>query len=171
MDGKKRNLAGMACSMVEVGSAELWGERVTQGEATGQAASPSQRQRRAVLLVGRYLKGGVKDHGCCRAHQAVPIRGAVLSRGKARRGRPPQSRPVQGDLRGANMRGANLISADLNGAVLSGADMRDAHLSYADLRDAKLDGADLSDATVSEAELSVTASLKGAILPDGTVSR
>ena len=90
------------------------------------------------------------------------------------------------DLRGANLRGANLRSATLhfaelhfaklsgaflNSADLSNADLSNADLSRANLTGAILDGAVLKSATgitIEELEKQ-TSSLKGAILPDGSI--
>ena len=68
------------------------------------------------------------------------------------------------DLTGADLSGANLYHADLPCADLSGADLSGANLSEADLT-----GADLNGAQVTDEQLAQAASLKGAILPDGSV--
>jgi uncharacterized protein YjbI with pentapeptide repeats len=60
-------------------------------------------------------------------------------------------------------RGAGLSNADLSGANLSGA-----NLSGAKLSGANLSGANLKGANVTEEQLAECASLKGAIMPDGT---
>jgi uncharacterized protein YjbI with pentapeptide repeats len=100
------------------------------------------------------------------------------------------------DLTGANLSRANISQANLEKAILyqanlseaylyktnlSGADLREAELDHADLgratlREAKLDGADLQEAKlegatgISVEELEKKAkSLKGAIMPDGSI--
>ncbi len=88
------------------------------------------------------------------------------------------------DLRGADLRDANLHDADLIGAWLRdanlrGADLSEAHLQDSDLseawlrdtnlRGAWLRGADLRGADLSEAQLKQIKSLKGTIMPDGSV--
>jgi uncharacterized protein YjbI with pentapeptide repeats len=66
--------------------------------------------------------------------------------------------PERGTLSGADLRRVVLIEAHLGVADLSDADLRDA-----DLRGANLEGAEVTDEQLAQA-----ASLKGAIMPDGT---
>ena len=78
------------------------------------------------------------------------------------------------DLRGAdlistNLRGANLSRACLYDSDLRGADLRDANLHDADLIGAWLRDANLRGADLSEAQLKQIKSLKGTIMPDGSV--
>jgi hypothetical protein len=78
------------------------------------------------------------------------------------------------DLAGVNLSGADLGEAHLGGANLAGANLYDADLRGADLRGADLSGANLSraklvGARVTGEQLGQAASLRGAILPDGTV--
>lgn len=74
------------------------------------------------------------------------------------------------DLSGANLSGANLNGVDLSSANLEGADLSGANLDGADLGWANLDGADLSFAKNTTTEqLDDAQSLKGAIMPDGSI--
>jgi uncharacterized protein YjbI with pentapeptide repeats len=93
------------------------------------------------------------------------------------------------DLNGADLSGADLSNAALNNANLSGAflictflnnaDLAHSFLNNANLKGADLSGADLSGADLSGADLKNTqatigqleqaSSLKGAIMPDGTI--
>jgi len=75
----------------------------------------------------------------------------------------------EADLRGANLREADLPGADLYEANLPGADLRGANLNSANLLQADLSEAILEDAYVSDEQLARARSLKGAILPDGTI--
>ena len=72
-------------------------------------------------------------------------------------------------LRGAYLRWANLRGADLRWTDLTRASLAGANLTGACLRWACLVQADLRGAIVSEEQLAQAASLKGAILPDGTM--
>lgn len=79
------------------------------------------------------------------------------------------------DLERANLAKANLRYADLSGANLARASLPGANLEGADLSEANLEGADLSGANLSGARLDKAkklekAFLRGATLPDGTVS-
>ena len=83
------------------------------------------------------------------------------------------------DLSGAQLLGASLATATLIGASMVEADLRGTNLRRADLAGANmeganllgtyLDGANLRNAHVTDEQLAQAASLKGAILPDGTV--
>lgn len=98
------------------------------------------------------------------------------------------------DLTGADLSGAVLHWAVLRGADLSWVDLSDADLSWADLSDANLSGAtlrgvnmrgatlirtvlsladltagDLRGAVVTDEQLAKAESLKGAIMPDGSI--
>lgn len=90
----------------------------------------------------------------------------------------------EADLSRLNLSSTNLSAANLSGAYLSETDLREARLLYADLSRASLWGADLSGADLAGADLSraflsgaiVThkqlkeaESLKGAIMPDGSI--
>jgi uncharacterized protein YjbI with pentapeptide repeats len=80
------------------------------------------------------------------------------------------------DLGGADLSGADLGESHLGGANLAGANLYDADLRGADLRGADLSGTNLSrarlvGARVTGEQLAQAASLRGAILPDGTVHR
>jgi len=68
------------------------------------------------------------------------------------------------DLRRANLREAHLTTANLSEVNLGGADLREAYLIGADLS-----GADLEGANVTPEQLAQAMSLKGAVMPDGTV--
>jgi uncharacterized protein YjbI with pentapeptide repeats len=73
----------------------------------------------------------------------------------------------------ANLRAANLEEANLEGAILIKANLSPANLRRTKLRGANLRGANLSyvnmeGAEVTDEQPSTTASLKEAILPDGT---
>lgn len=69
----------------------------------------------------------------------------------------------EADLSGADLFEAKLIQVRLNGTNLTGAELRSANLNGADLTDADLNGA-----IVTQKQLTHTASLKGAIMPDGS---
>lgn len=71
---------------------------------------------------------------------------------------------VEADLGQANLSGANLALAKLTGADLEAADLTGANLNGADLT-----GANLRNAVVTDEQLAATSSLKGAMMPDGTV--
>jgi uncharacterized protein YjbI with pentapeptide repeats len=79
------------------------------------------------------------------------------------------------DLSSADLRYPEVGGANLSGATLSFANLSDADLSFANLSDADLEGADLEGADLEGAQ-GVTkeqieqqaASLKGAIMPDGS---
>lgn len=83
------------------------------------------------------------------------------------------------NLRNAQLLGINLNEADLSEAYLSGANLVGAYLAAADLHEARLrhthlQGADLTNANLQGAilttkQLDTVKSLKGAIMPDGTV--
>jgi uncharacterized protein YjbI with pentapeptide repeats len=78
----------------------------------------------------------------------------------------------------ADLSGAFLIGADLSSVSLMGANLHKAHLDRVNLREAiliradlnktDLSGADLSETEITPKQLSQVASLKGAIMPDGT---
>ncbi len=70
--------------------------------------------------------------------------------------------------------GGNLVMTFRNGANLSGADLSGAELDRADLSGADLSGAnlseaDLSGATITQPQLDQAKSLKGTIMPDGSI--
>jgi len=71
-------------------------------------------------------------------------------------------------LVGVNLTRADLRWADLEGAILHAADLRGADLTGATLYKADLSKANLTGARVTAEQLAQAASLKGAILPDGT---
>jgi uncharacterized protein YjbI with pentapeptide repeats len=76
--------------------------------------------------------------------------------------------------RRAELAGKDLSYLVLSGTNLRGANLRSTNFRRADLRDVNLAGADLSEADltgaiVSEAQLAQAASLRGTILPDGTI--
>jgi len=69
----------------------------------------------------------------------------------------------EADLMRANLRGADLIGANLNDADLSGA-----FLIGAILTRANLSGANLSRALITPEQVTLTTSLQGTIMPDGS---
>ena len=78
------------------------------------------------------------------------------------------------NLNGANLFGTNLLEANLSQANLSRANLIRANLSQADLSganlsEANLSGASLYEANLTDEQLKKAASLKGAIMPDGSV--
>src|SRR6266487_5612330 len=73
------------------------------------------------------------------------------------------------DLKQINLCQANLTEANLSGANLAGANLTEADLSGANLSGADLLKADLSGANLSQTNLSEAKSLKGAIMPDGSI--
>lgn len=75
-------------------------------------------------------------------------------------------------LREASLVGANLQEAHLAGSVLTtelGEDAEEGDMGDADLTGADLTEANLNGATITDEQLTQCASLKGAIMPDGTV--
>ncbi len=88
------------------------------------------------------------------------------------------SKMQKANLSHADLRGADLVNVDLQGAILRNANLQGAKLwspdleveeyKYANLKDADLTNADLTDAEVTAEQLAEAASLKGAIMPDGT---
>src|SRR6266702_7643458 len=76
---------------------------------------------------------------------------------------------TEADLSGANLAGAILVEADLSEAILWGANLWHANLRRAILVGADLLKADLSGANLSQTNLSEAKSLKGAIMPDGSI--
>jgi len=92
-----------------------------------------------------------------------------------------QSRLIGADLIGANLRGAILIKTDLSGANLSNADLSCyispndlttkycVNLNGADLTGVDQSGANLTGATVTQQQLLESKSLKGTIMPDGSI--
>jgi uncharacterized protein YjbI with pentapeptide repeats len=77
-------------------------------------------------------------------------------------------------LEGANLSGANLVRANLAGANLAGANLSNAFLEKASLEKASLRGADLRGANLSNAivateQLDEVESLRGTIMPDGSI--
>jgi uncharacterized protein YjbI with pentapeptide repeats len=85
---------------------------------------------------------------------------------------------IYAQMRNADMSRAFLTQADLSDAFLMDADLSGTHLERArlngailiraNLKGTDLSGADLSEVTVTPEQLSQAASLKGAIMPDGT---
>ena len=78
------------------------------------------------------------------------------------------------DFRGTNLRGASLKDADLRSSDLSDSNFDGAKLTGADLSGAILDKSNLSNADLTNVKLTskqlvTTKSLKGAIMPDGTI--
>jgi len=84
-----------------------------------------------------------------------------------------------GNLQDANLRGANLLDANLERANLKDANLERANLKGANLKDAFLRGANLErtnlehanleNARFSDEQLAIAETLKGAIMPDGTI--
>lgn len=72
-------------------------------------------------------------------------------------------------LRSAKLRGAELTGASLSRAALWKTDLRNATLVGADLGNANLKYANLEDARVTRDQLRRAYSLRGSVLPDGTV--
>jgi uncharacterized protein YjbI with pentapeptide repeats len=105
-------------------------------------------------LVSRYQAGERDFSGACLRGVELPdidLRGAKLS--------------------GADLHGTNLSRADLSETDLSRADLSESTLSEADLYEANLSEATLEGATVAVSQLSEAASLRNAILPDGSKAR
>jgi uncharacterized protein YjbI with pentapeptide repeats len=71
----------------------------------------------------------------------------------------------------ANMRGAHLNRADLSRSQLDMADLTEADLTGANLSEAWLRWANLTDAKVTEEQLHKAWSLKGALMPDGSIRK
>ena len=92
--------------------------------------------------------------------------GADLSKADLKWARLHKAKLVLADLRGANLNDADLRMADLSRAKLASTDLSRAELSGADLRMADLTGAQVTDKQLAQAK-----SLKGAIMPDGTMHK
>src|SRR6266487_4532685 len=75
----------------------------------------------------------------------------------------------EANLSKADLSGAILVEADLSEAILWGANLWHANLRRAILVGADLLKADLSGANLSQTNLSEAKSLKGAIMPDGSI--
>ena len=83
------------------------------------------------------------------------------------------------DLRNADLHRTSLSSANLSGTLLSGADLNGANLAHANfsetelsgvnLKGAYLNGANLKNAILTDEQLAQVGSLKGAIMPDGSI--
>ena len=69
----------------------------------------------------------------------------------------------------ANLSGSNLSGSTLIGASLDGASLSEANLIGADLTGTDLTGATLRDAIVTSEQLAKAKSLKGVIMPDGSI--
>ena len=122
-------------------------------------------RRKGSLLQFLYESGLIDEDKCI-----IDLRGADLSKVDL----------YMIDLHNANLRGANLKevlleAANLREADLSEADLTDASLELADLFGANLRGANLRGANLlsalfeGEDWITETRSLKGAIMPDGTI--
>jgi uncharacterized protein YjbI with pentapeptide repeats len=73
------------------------------------------------------------------------------------------------NLQGIDLSGADLYGADLVNVTLHDANLRGANLSNADLDNTNLYRVDLNGAQVTTEQLSQAGSLKGAIMPDGSM--
>jgi hypothetical protein len=78
---------------------------------------------------------------------------------------------VRADLERADLYRANLNSADLREANLFGAFLVRADLQGANLEGANMGGVNLYEALVTDGQLAKVFSLKGALLPDGSVHK
>ncbi len=72
-------------------------------------------------------------------------------------------------MHGFNLSGADLSRADLENAFMSNSNFKGANLSDADLSGTDLSQANLSGAKVTKEQLAKAKSLKGAIMPDGSI--
>jgi uncharacterized protein YjbI with pentapeptide repeats len=99
----------------------------------------------------------------------VNLNGANLYRADLRGVNLRKSYLYNSSLCEADLSGSNLSEADLKGANLSGANLGGANLSGADLRRANLHIVDLRKAIVTTEQLAKAKSLKGAIMPDGSI--
>jgi hypothetical protein len=131
----------------------------------------------AQRIVTRYERGGrrfVRANLC-----GVTLSGANLENADLRRAAAvsanltlanlTSARLVRADLEMASLSRANLSSADLRDANLYGACLVGADLRQANLKGANVSGANLYEACVTDDQLSRTFSLRGTLLPDGTV--
>ncbi|WP_160145840.1 pentapeptide repeat-containing protein [Dictyobacter aurantiacus] len=85
-----------------------------------------------------------------------------------------QANLTRSDMIGANLRGANLADAVLHGSILIYANLNHAKLMNANLNHARLmhvdlSNADLRNARITRDQLAEVASLKKAIMPDGSI--
>jgi hypothetical protein len=99
------------------------------------------------------------------------LRGAKL--GKDEEGHPGANLSfanlLNANLGGADLREVDLYNANLSGAALEGANLEGANLYEVNFSGANLEGATLVGAKVVPEQLAQAKSLKGAIMPDGTV--
>lgn len=72
------------------------------------------------------------------------------------------------ELEGIDLEGVNLEHADLENTDLENANMKNSNLLEADLTGTQLEGANLEGAKITKEQLAKVASLKGAVLPDGS---
>lgn len=73
------------------------------------------------------------------------------------------------NLTNADLSAATLYRADLREANLSNTNLKEADLSYVNLSKANLSGANLRYAIITQEQLKQAKSLKGTIMPDGTI--
>jgi hypothetical protein len=99
------------------------------------------------------------------------LRGARL--GKDEEGHPGANLSfanlLNAKLGGADLREVDLYNANLSGATLEGANLEGANLYEVNFSGADLEGATLVGAKIIPEQLAQARSLKGAIMPDGTV--
>jgi uncharacterized protein YjbI with pentapeptide repeats len=136
--------------------------------------------RKGVLLLFMYESGLVVGDAIVSLRMAdlsgCELRFADLT-GADLKGANLESADLSGTiLQQTNLSGAYMVEASLVGAILSEANLRGTYLRRAVLSDADLGGTELSGAVlegtaVTDEQLAQAASLKGAILPDGTVRK
>lgn len=105
-----------------------------------------------------------------RAHMShIDLNGAVLTNANLQFAGLYKARLQHTNLVGVNLKGANLVSADLEGANMDGVNLEGNDLRSVNLKGASLQRANLKGAQVSDEQLATVRSLKGAIMPDGTI--
>lgn len=92
------------------------------------------------------------------------LSGAILSEANFR-----EAILIKANLCNAHLKEANLGGANLGGAKLKDANLRNTNLSGVDFYQTDLTGANLSGANPTEEQLKGAKSLKGAIMPDGSI--
>jgi len=145
--------------------AQLWAANLQGANlqwANLQGASLQRANLKGAILVYASLQMSVLHDADLQAAylEQANLEGAYLERA---------------NLEGAYLQQANLEGANLQQANLEGANLQYAQLWAANLEQANLEGANLEEAilqgaqNITESQLAKVKSLKGAIMPDGTI--
>ncbi len=153
-DLKQINLCQANLTEANLSGANLAGANLTEADLSGANLAGAN-------FAGANLSGAV-------------LLGADLSRANLSEANLSKINLCQAILHEANLSkadlsGAILVEADLSEAILWGANLWHANLRRAILVGADLLKADLSGANLSQTNLSEAKSLKGAIMPDGSI--